>query len=211
MWATGRLGNATVVLTETLTRTPEVIRSTLSAVAGQGSVFATDGPLRHAHLVIDSDARVPDSVEVLTPGRRVDALVRQTAERPESGIRRVCVKLPDVYGPGRDQDFLFASSGDGAPLHHVTLPASETGTTLYSGLWLYLAGWRPVVFGLRSDAATQDRFEFTVGGVIGRFQPIGHLELGDEAQNHSGTTFAARNSGGNLRPLPPAMFYRTES
>ncbi|ULE35514.1 hypothetical protein K3G64_05780 [Mycobacterium sp. IDR2000157661] len=186
-----------------------VITSSLSAVAGGvGGLFAVDAPLRRAELVFDDEARLPGRTELLQAGRRVPALVRiaPDGEGPDEvgAVRTVCVKLPDVYGKGGDQDFLLASSADGVPFHHAALPATRTDERLFSSLWLYLAGVSPVLFGVR---AADSGFRFLISGVLGRFHAVGDLVVGDAAEIGS-VAFDARNSGGGIRPLPPVMFYR---
>jgi hypothetical protein len=193
----------------TLQMTAAVIRSTMSAAAGlTGGPFAGSGRVHEARLHIADEARLPGGTALLTPGRRAAALVRVTEATEvtdQAPIRSVCLKLPDCYGPGRDQDFLFASSADGAPGHHLTLPAAHEDSRLYSTLWLYLAGVTPTVFGLRVEHGGGN-LEFLVSGAVGRFHRVGTLTVGGEVDRD--VTFAARNSGGNIRPLPPVVFYR---
>lgn len=188
------------------------IRSSVAAVlGGVGGLFEGDGPEYRATLAIDSDAELPGGTELLTPGGRVDALVRFSHV---NDFRTVCIKIPDVYGPGRDQDLLLASSADGIPFHHAVLPAERLDSRLYSSLWLYLAGYEPVAFGLSAEELSQpdvvthgDRFRFLVSSAVGRFRPIGTIVIEDESGG-AATCFAGRNTGGGLRALPPAVFYR---
>jgi hypothetical protein len=189
-----------VSITETAS---SIITSTLSAVAGGvGGLFEVDAPVRRAQLKFD-DATFLRGTELVRPGRLVDALVRVAPTGEGQAVRTVCVKLPDVYGPGRDQDFLFASSADGVPFHHATVPAARTDDRLFSSLWLYLAGFSPVLFGVR---ASESGFRFLLSGILGRFRSVGTLTLGDTAADD--VSFDARNSGGGIRPLPPVNFYR---
>ena len=182
-----------------------VITSSLSAVAGGvGGLFEGNAPVRQAVLAFDDDARLPGRTELLRAGRRAPALVRIAPDSEGDAIRTVCVKLPDLYGRGRDQDFLLASSADGVPFHHATAPAGRTDARLFSSLWLYLAGASPILFGVR---AADTGFRFLISGVLGRFHAVGTLEVGDAAEVAS-VRFDARNSGGGIRPLPPVMFYR---
>ena len=121
------------------------------------------------------------------------------------------MKIPDAYGPGRDQDFLMASSGDGAPLHHAVLP-TDSVASLYSSLWLYLVGWQPVLFGVRAPTTGRDlRFgigdelSFAISPPLGQFRRIAALTL---TGPHDGAVrFAGRSSGGSIWPLPPVSFY----
>ncbi len=185
---------------------------TLSAVlGGVGGLFESGGPAYHASLVIDADADVPGGADLLAPGSRVDAIVRTSSA---TEFRTVCIKIPDAYGPGRDQDLFLASSADGIPFHHAVLPAAKVDSRLYSSLWLYLAGFEPVVFGLRAAAVSQstemttgDGFDFLISSAVGRFRRVGTLTVDDQF-NGAATTFAGSNTGGGLRALPPALFYR---
>lgn len=191
---------------------PTSIRSSLSAVlGGVGGLFEGSGPVYQATLSIDADAALPGDTELLAPGKSTDALVRLGRV---DDFRTVCIKVPAAYGPGRDQDLLLASSADGIPFHHAVLPAEHVDSRLYSSLWLYLAGFEPVAFGLRADTlahpdgVTQgDQFGFLVSSAVGRFRPIGNLTIEAEFDGPA-THFAGRNNGGGLRALPPALFYR---
>lgn len=190
----------------------EAVTATVSAVLGDRTgLFAQRGALFGATLTIDADARVPDGTTLLRPGSR-DALVRLAPLTDLNVPRTVSIKVPDAYGEGQDQDFLLASSGNGAPLHHAVLPSTGFGH-LYSSLWLYLAGLEPVAFGARVYTGDTelpgagDRIEFLLSGVLSRFRQVGTLELGDEIVGQQ-LDFAAAHTGGGLRALPPASFYR---
>jgi hypothetical protein len=190
----------------------EAIRATAGALLGwPGDLFSADGETFSATMTIDGDARVPGSVRVLQPGSAHPAVVQVGPERRDTAVRKLCMKIPDAHGPGRDQDFLMASSADGALLHHAVLPADSVAS-LYSSLWLYLAGLQPVLFGVLASTIGRDlRFgygdelSFAISPPAGQFRRIGALVLtgpGDAAVRFSG-----RNSGGNIWPLPPVSFY----
>ncbi|BCI53542.1 hypothetical protein NIIDNTM18_28200 [Mycolicibacterium litorale] len=200
---------------DNLATLPHTVRSTVSGALGDPlRVFAEPGQVFQADVTFDDDARLPGLTQLLRPGRRYTTFVRIAPLSRDAVVRTVCVKFPDAYGPGDDQDFLFASSGDGAPLHHVAFPTTRADNQLYSSLWPYLAGVRPVVFGASAPAGSRsgalsrgDRLDFLLGGLIGRFHRIGDIRLGSEIPRAS-VGFAASNSGGGLRALPPALFYR---
>ena len=183
------------------------VRSTLAGVLGAaGGPFDSSGQVRLAQLTIDPDPRVPGGTKLLQAGKHFHALVRTAAaDTDEATVRTLSIKIRDAYGSGRDQDFLFASSADGVPFHHLTLPAASDDERLYSSLWIYLAGLRPVLFGARATGA--DEYEFLLSDVIGRFRRIGVLHLGTPKDDGHDVDFAARNSGGGLRPLPPVSLY----
>jgi hypothetical protein len=169
---------------------------------------------------MDARSQAPGVSRTFRSGTSTDAVIRFAAARDQaddggSVVRTACIKLPNYHGPQRDQDFLLASSADGIPFHHAVLPAAGPGDRIYSSLWLYLSGLEPVVFGLRSDTLSDDdevgpgdRFTFLTAGMLSRFADAGTLEIGDEMPD-ANVQFAARNSGGGLRPLPPALFYRS--
>lgn len=190
----------------------EAVWATAGALLGwPGDLFSAGGDTFEATLHIDDDARVPGSVPLLRPGTVHRAVVQVGPDRRDTAARKLCVKIPDAHGRGRDQDFLLASSGDGAPLHHAVLP-TDSVASLYSSLWLYLAGWQPVLFGANTSTTGRDlRFgsgdvlSFQISPPIGQFRTIGTLTL---AQPHdSPVRFAGRNCGGNIWPLPPVSFY----
>jgi hypothetical protein len=60
---------------------------------------------------------------------------------------------------------------------------------------------------LRFAGRRGDQLDSLIGGVVGRFKRVGGIQLGSEIPQAS-DSFAASNSGGGLRPLPPALFYR---
>lgn len=182
------------------------VTGTLAAAAGGvGGLFEQRGPVFAATLRIADGGRLPGGTSLLTPGER-KAFVRIAPDSAATVARTVCIKVPDAYGPGRDQDFLFATSGDGAPMHHAVVPTATAREGLYSSLWLYLAGLEPVTFGARF--ATDDTLEFLIGGVLSRFRAVGTITLdGDECTDaHIG--FSANNCGNGIRALPPALLYR---
>ncbi|AFM14884.1 hypothetical protein Mycch_0056 [Mycolicibacterium chubuense NBB4] len=188
------------------------LRATAGAVLGQpGGVFGARGEFFGGFLTIDENASVP-SVALLRPGTAHRAVVQVGPDRPGLRPRKLCIKIPDAYGPGKDQDFLLASSGDGAPLHHVVMPA-EPVASLYSSLWLYLAGLQPVLFGVRPSTTgpdlrfgSGDEVSFLISAPVGQFRRIGSLRLTGPLDGPP-VRFSGGNSGGSIRPLPPVTFY----
>lgn len=187
------------------------VRTSIEAACGiTGDLFRGPGRLFRADLAIDADAAVPAGTVLLRAGRTVPALVRFGPPAGDDVARTVSIKVPDAYGPGADQDFLLASSLDGIPWHHAVVPRSAQAG-LYSSLWLYLAGVKPVVFGARvaesdADVAPGDRVEFLIASAVSRFTGVGQLLLGDETDD-AALRFAASNCGGGLQALPPARLY----
>lgn len=184
----------------------------MSAACGvTDDLFRGPGRLFEAELVIGDDAPLPGGTAMLQHGRVLPALVRFGPSASGDVARTVSIKLPDAYGPGADQDFLLASSLDGIPWHHAVVPRPHIGG-LYSSLWLYLAGVRPVVFGARVDASeaheptSGDSVAFLIASAVSRFTDIGRLQIGEETSD-AGLRFEASNCGSGLQALPPARLY----
>lgn len=195
-----------------LTPAALAVRATVAAVVGHiGDPTADAGATFGADLTIDAGASVPGGVKLLQSGVTHRAVVQVGPDRPGAEPRWLNIKVPDAYGPGRDQDFLLASSGDGAPMHHAVLPRDPVAA-LYSSLWLYLAGLQPLLFGVRPPVTgpdvrfgVGDELSFMVSPAVGRFRRIAALTLTEAVDEP--VSFAGSNSGGNIRPLPPANFY----
>lgn len=188
------------------------VRTSIEAACGvTHDLFRGPGRLFAAELVFDADAAIPGGTALLQAGRTVAALVRFGPPVGEDVARTVSIKVPDAYGAGADQDFLLASSLDGIPWHHAVVPRPHR-EGLYSSLWLYLAGVKPVVFGARihasraEEVASGDRVDFLIASAVSRFTSIGHLVLGDETED-AALRFAASNCGSGLQALPPARLY----
>ena len=85
-----------------------VIRATVSAALGDlDGLFAEPGPVYEARVEIHRDADVPGGAWLLRQGRSVDALVRIAPSGDAARPRTICLKVPDAYGRGRDQDLLL--------------------------------------------------------------------------------------------------------
>jgi hypothetical protein len=110
----------------------------LSAVAA--GVFATLAKMRRARGVhphgIGFDGVLTlqagpglDLMPGLGPPRSVPAVLRLSRSfgfpRPLFDVLGVAVKLPDLHGPGRDQDFLLVSALDGRLSKYIPTPAAR--------------------------------------------------------------------------------------
>ena len=201
-----------IATTGVLASATGAIRATVGAVAGQWVDAPAGGTTTYsAVLTIDADASVPGGVPLLEPGTTRRAVVQVGPDGPGSEPRWLNVKIPDAYASGADQDFLLASSGDGAPMHHAVLP-SDPVAPLYSSLWLYLAGLQPLLFGVRPPVTgpavrfgAGDELSFMVSPPVGRFRRVAALTLTEPLDGP--VRFSGSNSGGNIRPLPPVNFY----
>jgi hypothetical protein len=176
--------------------------------------FRRAGTAYDATLQLDADADTPAAASVLRSGAQHRAVVRVGAfPLPTGGqVPTLAIKIADAYGPGRDQDFLLATSGNGAPAHHFLVPASRPGERLFSSLWFYLAGLNPVLVGVLpvdGSIGTGTVLPFALSGPIGRFHRVGALSLGAILSDGeaSALSFSAAHDGGGLRALPPTRLY----
>lgn len=126
-----------------------------------GLPFRIGSALRHARVfhpegvVLEGDLEVLDDglagSSLLRPGRRAPALVRfsRGIGLPDRwpDILGVAVKVPNAYGPGRDQDLLFATAAGAGPWRRLLSPAGAYDGRPYTALLPYAVGGRRVVFG----------------------------------------------------------------
>jgi hypothetical protein len=133
----------------------------------------------------------------LGPPRAVPAVLRLSRSfgfpRPLPDLLGVAVKLPDLHGPGRDQDFLLVSTLDGRLSKYIPKPAPRYSWRAYSSLLPYRSDGRTVLPGaLGANPAASDgqdemagaihaaqhgelRFALAVAPALGRFAPLGEL------------------------------------
>ena len=76
------------------------------------------------------------AAEIFVDGYAYDGLVRLSRglglRPPLPDVFGLALRLPDVYGPGRHQDFLLASSGEGAVSRRLLRPTFGARTSMYS-------------------------------------------------------------------------------
>lgn len=127
----------------------------------------------------------------------------------------IAVKLPDVHGPGLDQDLLFASSGRGFVGRHLLKPARGLTDVLFSTLLPYeVAGRgrhalitaaqpdaRPVSYLEVTEGASPPPFEVRVGGTAGPL--LGTVHAFGQARPHDDPrpAFDPFHTGPELRPV----------
>jgi hypothetical protein len=194
----------------------------LSAVRGAKSLHP-HGLVFDATLAVTGTTDAPASPLLAEPAEH-RALVRFSRSvglpSPLPDVIGASIRLPDVHGPGRHQDFLFVTSIDRPVLHHVFVPVRDAQQLPYSSLApyrvadeLYLLGLEPrgAVPGGEGesledrliDAAGSGRlaFDFSAARVRGRFTPIGELRIGDRREDAlDGMPFNVWNTGAGLEP-----------
>jgi hypothetical protein len=185
---------------------PSWLDQSLSAVAA--GVFASLAKVRRARGVHPHGIGF-DGVLTLQPGPGLDLVPGLGAPRSVPAVLRlsrsfglphplpdllgVAVKLPDMHGPGHDQDFLFVSALDGDLSKYVPRPAPRYSWPAYSSLIPYRSDGRlvlPGALGASPEAATGEdemtgalhaadrghlRFTLAVAPALGRFAPVGQI------------------------------------
>ena len=123
---------------------------------------------------------------------------------PLPDVFGLAVRLPDAYGPGAHQDFLLASSGDGALGRRLLRPALAPGAGLYSSLLPYEIGGQRLLVGARATASRPTTaFELLVASPGGTWRPVGRLTLGQRLDDSVARAlrFDPWNSGGGIIPV----------
>lgn len=130
-------------------------------------------------------------VEILRPGFACDGVVRLSRglglPAPLPDALGFALRLPDVYGPGRHQDFLLASS-----VGPVVRLARDPWAGPYSSLLPYRGGGER--FLLRALPLEPGRVRLLAGS-----RPLAEVELG-EPEDVEGLGFDPWNCGGGLVP-----------
>jgi hypothetical protein len=187
---------------------PSPLDRSVSAVAA--GVFATLASLRRARGVHPHGIGFGGVLTLQTgpgldlmPGlgapRSVPAVLRLSRSfglpHPLPDLLGVAVKLPDLHGPGHDQDFLLVSALDGRLSKYVPVPAPRYSWRAYSSLIPYRSDGRlvlPGALGASPEAATGEdemtgalraaehgdlRFRLAVAPALARFAPFGEVRV----------------------------------
>lgn len=179
----------------------------LSALRGS-RVFHPKGTGYDATLEVTSGW---EGVPALAPGAEHRAIVRISraiglpASLPD--IDGIGLRLPDVYGAGRHQDFLLATSAAGPFFQHLLLPQVSERQP-YSSLLLYRIGGDIRLVGAIRDG--EQSFRLAVAPLRGGWRTIGELTLGRPlpAAYTEQIAFNPWNTGGGIMPFGPLMGLR---
>jgi len=132
----------------------------------------------------------------------------------------IAIRLPDVHGPGRHQDFLTVTTIDAPILHHGFVPVTDAQQTSYTSAVPYRAGAERFLIGVqplpgsprpdgdtigekleRAAATGRLRFGFAIAPLMGRFRTVGELRVGDRlSDDRNALRFNPWNTGGGLEP-----------
>jgi hypothetical protein len=191
----------------------------LSALRGARS-FHPQGFLCRGTWTVERTSPLASGADVLRAGASHACIVRLSrgAGLPEwlPDVFGISVRLQDAYGPGRHQDLLINSSADLPLVHHVFLPAPRWYSQSHSTCLPYRAGGGPVVVGLqppdgpgpgpglaamRAEVGRGTSYGIAVAAPLGRWEPIGTLELFEPLGPEAGDVdFDPWNTGGGLVP-----------
>lgn len=182
------------------------------------------GTVHEAVLRVDGGPHVPAEATLLGTLAEHRAVVRFSRSlglpRRLPDLFGIALRLPDVHGEGRHQDFLMVTSVDAPILHHVFVPVLDAQQAPYSsalpyraGAERFLVGIQPVPDSPRPPGSTIEekldraaatgglRFKLSIAAPGGRFAPVGTLEVGRRLPDeHEGMRFNPWNTGGGLEP-----------
>jgi hypothetical protein len=182
------------------------------------------GAVYEAVLRVDGGAHVPPAATLLRTPAEHRAVVRFSrslglpARLPD--LFGIALRLPDVHGQGRHQDFLMVTSIDAPILHRIFVPVLDAQQAPYSSSLAYrsddkrfLLGVQPVAGSPRPAGRTVDekleraaatgklRFALSIASLMGRFAPVGELQVGHRLPDDlNGIRFNPWNTGGGLVP-----------
>src|SRR5215210_362299 len=102
------------------------------------------GFVYEATLTISGGSAAPAAAALLREPAEHQAVVRfsRSLGLPDAvpDLFGIAVRLPDVHGPGRHQDFLTVTSVDAPVLHHIFVPVSDAQQAVYTSSLPYRAG-----------------------------------------------------------------------
>ena len=121
---------------------------------------------------------------------------------PLPDVFGLAFRLPDVYGPGAHQDFLLASSGEGAIGRRLLRPTRGPQTGMYSSLLPYEVDGRRLLVGAKPARESADAFELLVAPPRRSWRVAARLTLGIRLEDAVARElrFDPWNSGGGLIP-----------
>lgn len=196
----------------------------LAAAIRGGKAVHPHGAVHAATVYVSGNNEAPRGATLLREQREHHALVRFSRSlglpRPLPDLLGMSIRLPDVHGPGRHQDFMLVTSADAPIVHHAFLPATDVWDRPYSsslpyraGGDLFLVGAVPHEDGPRPDgkdeldrlakaAATGElRFDLAIASPMGRFRPVGEIRVGERLPDElDAIRMNPFNTGGGIAP-----------
>ena len=182
------------------------------------------GAAYEAVLRVEGGAHVPPAAALLrTPAehRAVVRFSRSLGLPPRlPDLFGIALRLPDVHGQGRHQDFLMVTSIDAPILHHIFIPVVDAQQAPYSSSLPYRSGGKRFLVGVqpmprsprppgrtvdekleRAAATGKLRFALSIASLAGRFTAVGELQVGQRLPDDlNAIRFNPWNTGGGLVP-----------
>ena len=196
----------------------------LAAAVRGGKAVHPHGAVHAATVTITGGPDAPPAARLLREPAEHRALIRFSRSlglpRPLPDLLGMSIRLPDVHGPGRHQDFMLVTSADLPIVHHGFLPATDVWQRPYTSSLPYRAGGDSFLIGALPDpdgprpdgddeldrlakaAATGElRFRLAVASPMGRFRPVGEIRVAERLPHElDAIQMNPFNTGGGLAP-----------
>jgi hypothetical protein len=140
--------------------------------------------------------------------------------RPAPDLVAMAIKVPDAYGPGRDQDLLLAAAGDRPVLRHLFAWGGTHTQRSFSTVLPFSVGGRTMVLGavpagsvrgryadldeLAPLAATGDlAFDLRVATPLGAWHDVARVEVGARVgeEREAQLDFNSSRTGGGIEAI----------
>ncbi|HVL81459.1 MAG TPA: hypothetical protein VM840_07710 [Actinomycetota bacterium] len=156
-------------------------------------------------LKVFAGADLPDVPLFAEAGpHRLVARLTHTAELPVPQFLALAVKVPDIYGAGRDQDILMFSSLPAPVGHHVVAPALGFERATFSTLLPHRVGGQRLLFGAVGTRSPREEgltFRLVVAPPVGGWRDAGVLYLRTKVEDAADAPrFDPWTTGGSIAP-----------
>ena len=194
------------------------------AAVRRGKAVHPTGVAYSGELEVPGVPDAPAAARLFTQPGRHPAVVRFSRSlgvpRPIPDLLGISLRLPDVHGPGRHQDFMLVTSADLPIVHHGFLPAADVWQRPYTSSLPYRAGDDLFLVGALPDptsprpggddefdrldkagATGRLRFGLAVAPIGDRFRSVATLHIGERlADELDALRYNPFNTGGGLEP-----------
>ena len=139
---------------------------------------------------------------------------------PLPELMSMAIKVPDAYGPGRDQDLLMAAAGERPVLRHVFAFGGAHLDRSYSTVLPFRVGERTMLLGAVPRAPAERRpgdlpelveaarggdlaFDLRVATPLGPWRTVARLEVGRQLDedDEDALAFNSDRTGGGIAPV----------
>ena len=139
---------------------------------------------------------------------------------PLPELMSMAIKVPNAYGPGRDQDLLMAAAGERPLLRHVFAWGGTHLDRAYSTVLPFRVGGRTMLLGavprepaerrpgdlpelVEAAAAGELSFDLRVAAPLGPWRTVARLEVGEQLgeDEEDALAFNSDRAGGGIAPV----------